>query len=185
MRIIIIMLLLSCQISMFGQSINFSFAEFNLVHKENSFETHLQMKCHIENNRSSDLVLFFTENVIDTVNVKQSIVQKVCRKYQDFSLSMLAWEPNMIISPGLINAPNLFVKILSPLESFEIFVDSDSNDKENLCHFILQHLLICKEEDLAAVGLSHFTEGVKQFGFEYQKSFIIFNYVDLLRYVAK
>lgn len=182
MRNTILFFIQWCCAEVFGQTIDISFTKFNVT---GTSESRLQMRCHVVNNDTLPMTILFSEDNLNCYDQRIGIIRKICRKYKDFSLSMLAWESDMIVDGDLATFPDLFVKILNPKDTFDIIVDSEENSEDAIRNCLLSHLLICDQSTLSApnIGLSHFIECIQDYNFNYSYSFISINYTDFLKFV--
>ena len=171
---------LSSVLPVWSQTIDYAGAKFMVADSSNHEEIRTQVRCRITNTTDGPLVLLLTEDDINSVDKEIAIKRKMFRNYGDFRLSMLAWEPNLLIEEHLSLVPQLFVKVLTKDDQFDLFLESKDIDAEMLKTTITNHLIIADEKVLSAdkVGLSHFVEGVFEHNYNFPYDFIMidFNY---------
>ena len=158
-----------------GQDIKMSEARYCVMEQKNEIRK-IQSSCYtIQNNDTSRMVLFFVEENNTTKSHLDLLKRKVFRRYGDFSLSMLEWEPNMMMEDTCFIVPELFVKILNPCESFNIIVGQKTTHTKTFVNEIPKHLLICKETDFedSQIGLYRFLSSLKEWNFDYPYSYIV------------
>lgn len=131
----------------------------------------------IQNNTSAKLLIFFVEENNDSLLPVQLLRRKLLRRYGDFSLSMLEWEPNMVIEDSCAIIPELFVKCLLPKETFEIIMLFNSSDREKTNVDITKHLLICDEHMFAdsLIGMPNFVKNLSRFRVDYPYPYVVMN----------
>ena len=181
---VLLVVFLYCS-SGFGQRIKESETKYNYHLPDGKTALYQAKKYTVFNNDSTPSILLFVEEDNTTLSKIKLIKRKLMRKYGDFRLSMLAWEPYMILENGLNQVPELFVKIIAPGDSFDIiFILTDNSC--NPCFDILpKHLLICKEEDLCdkKVGLNNFVSAVNEYNFGFPFSFVVIDSESFSRFV--
>ena len=177
MRNLLLLILLIFCLSTNGQSINIDTAKWCTEQGNGEiiyFETEV---ISFRNNTPNNLILFFVENHIDSLQRKVLLKKKLLRRYGDFSLSMLEWEPNMTIEQNSVLVPELFVKCLQPKACFNIILLPDtlhSHTKQSSWE-IIKHTLVCEEflfnSDL--ISMPNFVKNLHRYAFDYPYSFIV------------
>ena len=183
---LITIILLYC-FSLSGQTIIESETKYNSLLPDGTYSSFLAKKYTVINNDSTLSLLFFVEEDNTTLSKINLIKRKLLRRYGDFRLSMLAWESSMIIENGVNSVPELFVKLISPGESFDIIFILTENTRDT-CHGILpKHILLCKEKDLCdiTVGLNNFASAIEEYNFGFPSSFVIIDSDSFSRFVRE
>ena len=125
-----------------------SLSTYLVPNQYEKLDTMTCFRCKFENTKQSSLVLMFCKED-NTLYPKEQLIQNaVLRRYNDFSLSMLAWEDVLIEQKNYkALVPDLFVKEIRPNESFELlFIAKNMNDSVFLK--LRNHILICEAEEL-------------------------------------
>ena len=162
---------------LFSQNINPIQARWCIRGEKGDYgETHSCLYS-IQNNTSAKLLIFFIEENNDSLPPVQLLRRKLLRRYGDFSLSMLEWEPNMVIEDSCAIIPELFVKCLLPKETFEIIMLFNSSDREKTNVDITKHLLICDEHMFAdsLIGMPNFVKNLSLFRVDYPYPYVAMN----------
>ena len=76
----------------------------------------------IHNNNTTRMVLLFIEDDNTSRPHIELLKRKMLHRYGDFSLSMLEWEANMDVEHGCMVIPELFVKIIPPMNHLAFFI---------------------------------------------------------------
>lgn len=131
--------------------------------------------CSIQNIGKYNSLIFFTEENIDSLAHIKLLRRKLFRRYKDFSLSMIEFEPNMTIKNCENVIPELFVKILAPGEKLEIIIPFSNIEEENIASRISKHLLICSESDLSdnIIGMPNYVKNLRKYDFIYPNKRVI------------
>ena len=174
-------------LSVIGQTINESETKYISILPDGSYGYFLAKKYNIINNDSTLSILLFIEEDNTTLSKIELVKRKLLRRYGDFRLSMLAWEPYMILENGINQVPELFVKILAPEESFDIIFIMTDNSCNSCFDILPKHLLICKEKDLCdkKVGLNNFVSAVNEYNFGFPFSFVVIDSESFSRFVQE
>lgn len=174
-------------LSVIGQTINESETKYISILPDGSYGYFQAKKYNINNNDSTLSILLFVEEENTTLSKIELVKRKLLRRYGDFRLSMLAWEPYMIIENGFNSVPELFVKLIRPGESFDIIFILKDYPKDTSFDILPEHLLFCKEKDLCdqSVGLNNFISAIEEYNFEFPYSFVIIDSESFLRFINK
>jgi len=174
-------------LSVIGQTINESETKYISILPDGSYGQFLAKKYNVINNDSTLSILFFIEEENTTLSKIELVRRKLLRRYGDFRLSMLAWEPYMIIENGVNSVPELFVKLIRPGESFDIIFILKDYPIDTSFDILPGHLLLCKEKDLCdqSVGLNYFISAIEEYNFGFPYSFVIIDSESFSRFINK
>lgn len=167
----------------YGQNIKCQSSKYSQMSDNLNRDTHV-MRASISCSDSCRLFVMFSEDIINDNGRKDAIRRKMLRRYNDFSLSMLAWEPNIIMDSTYI-VPGPFAKLLEPGENFDIIFESEQYDGTSMIDVLQKHLLVFDISELDDCGCSNFIEGAKSQNFLYAYSFIVLNFDKFLSYMKR
>lgn len=134
------------------------------------------IKASITCTDTCSIIIMFTEDCMDEFTVKNALRRKMIRRYNDFSLSMLAWEANMRIMNHICTIPSSFVKLLEPGESFDLFFYSEQHDDSTMINMLSNHILKIHNQEMKDSGFDNFIEGAKTHNYLYSHSFILLEF---------
>ena len=129
----------------------------------------------IKNKTEQNQLIFFIEENNETLPCVELLKRKLLRRYDDFSFSMIEWEPNMTIEKNNIVTPKLFVKILAPKRKFTIIVPFFNNEDEDVALKVPLHLLVCPESVFSSnmIEMPHFRENLQSYDFAYPSNNVV------------
>lgn len=136
----------------------------------------------IKNKTEQNQLIFFIEENNETLPCVKLLKRKLLRRYDNFSFSMIEWEPNMTIKKNNIVTPELFVKILAPKRRFTIIVPFFNREDEDVALKVTQHLLVCPESVFSSnlIEMPHFRENLQSYDFAYHSNNVVI-YASMLK----
>ena len=182
-KILLFVLLGLCSNSAFCQIIKTAVANYVILQSEDESIRMKTIRYSIENDDTTRLLLFITEDSVDSCSRIKAIKRKVLRRYGDFSLSMLLWD-NVLIKDTIPIVPAFFVKSLAKGETFDVIIKFKDTDKFSLNEFE-KHILICRETDFltSQISMPNFIDTLKALHMEYSYSYIVFNSNELSDFI--
>lgn len=167
-----IVLLYSCYIStIYSQSITISPTIYNCLGDDNKYHPFHSYCYSINNNDTSYAAIFFIEEDNTALSHKTLLHKKLFRRYGDFYLAMFVTD-NVMFEDSVPCIPEYFVKVLSPGDTFNIYLYADI-ENDNLLEDFEKHILICKEDELESIGLHNFMIRLQEDNITYPYSYII------------
>ena len=129
----------------------------------------------IKNKTEQNQLIFFIEENNETLPCVELLKRKLLRRYDDFSFSMIEWEPNMTIEKNNIVTPKLLVEILAPKRKFTIIVPFFNNEDEDVALKVPLHLLVCPESVFSSnmIEMPHFRENLQSYDFAYHSNNVV------------
>ena len=179
MRFIVVFWTLICFycLPLFSQEVKMSEAHYSIQNNNDTPQNVLTCCYTIENSDTARVVVFFIEGENTSDSKIELLRRKLLHKYSDFRLSMIEWESNMRIDSKYCIVPELFVKCLSPGETFRIIAFSDEKQTDDISRNLSKHLLICKDIDFSnpAIGMPDFLTNLQRHNMDYPASYIVLN----------
>lgn len=169
----------------YGQEISYQSTNIIQIDGDNNSRFTNIIKASVACTDTCSTLIFFTEDSMNNYSVKKALHKKMLRRYNDFSLSMLAWEANMHLLNPICLSPCLLVKLIEPGESFEIFFYSKKHDDSTVVKTLTDHLLRIKIQDLNDCGFNNFIEGARIHNFLYTPFFITLDFDIFYDYMNK
>lgn len=174
MKKYLLIILLSLSSSIYGQDISVETQKYCVSVKELEVDTLCNLVYTVKNGSSTPQVLLFTEDDVNSMPLKTLIKRKLMRRYGDFNIAFFMWDANITKdSSGYVQVPEIFIKILSPDESFNITLSFQNEDDHRVDSLFRKHLLICNLEDIEGdERFSRFKWAINTYHLEYPYSSI-------------
>ena len=149
MKKYLLIILILLPFSLYAQDISLERQKYYLLANETEVDSICNLVYQVRNVSSISQVVMFTEDDVNSMPLKTLIKRKLMRRYGDFNIAFFMWDANITKdSSGYVQVPEIFIKILSPDESFNITLTLQNEDDRLVDSLFRNHILICNLEDI-------------------------------------